>query len=150
MIGYKTTDKLAFVERFRSMMPARRRFMASVVDQFGQMGVSLSQNHQTKLIGLNGTLTVRVLVSRCRVFGSSHGWILRLSAAAKADVTVIACMATGNDTFKDYYCLPRRVLGQLKQITVRSERDSEFSGYRFDDLTFLKKLARRSKVKRSN
>jgi hypothetical protein len=61
---------------------------------------------------------------------------------------IIARLTPANDTFQEYFCIPRRGLGSLKQITLRPATASGFDKYRQDDLTFLKKLARRSKAKR--
>ncbi len=147
-IGYQPdSGTLSFAESFKKLTPTRRKFTSTIIEQFTKMGVAVTQDSRTKLIQLNGSLTVRLLVSRCKPLGSSHGWLLRLHSRARQDMLVIARLAPGNETFQDYFCIPQRALGSLKQITARPYKASEFDRYRHDDLGFLKKLARKSRIK---
>ena len=146
-IGYEPERNLAYVERDRKLLPIRRRFTAIILSELRRMGVSAMQDSRTKLLDLSGNMTVRCVVTRCRPLGQSHGWFLRLHSPTKPDVTVIARLASGNDEFFDYFCVPCQALRRFKQLTLRPGNESILDAYRSDDLTFLKKLARRSKAK---
>ncbi|HWZ30388.1 MAG TPA: recombinase family protein [Bryobacteraceae bacterium] len=146
-IGYQPERNLAYVDRDRMLLPIRRRFTAMILDGLRRLGVSAMQDSRTKLLQVNGNLTVRCVVARCRPLGQSHGWLLRLHSPTKADATVIARLTSGNEELFDYFCLPRQESRRLKQLTLRPRTQSNIDRYRSDDLTFLKKLARRSKAK---
>jgi hypothetical protein len=141
MIGYKPTRNLIHFERDRGLKPARRNFTQFVISEFRQMGISVIQNSRTKLLILNGRLTIRVSVTRCRALGRSHGWLLRLHSPTKPDVNVFARLDPGNEKVQDYFCIPGGRLRGLKQITLRSQSKSVFDKYWFGDLTFLSNLA---------
>jgi hypothetical protein len=64
----------------------------------------------------------------------------------KTDITVVARMSPANDTVLDYYVLPSAD-GWPGQITVEADEDLSVGIYRFDDLSFLKNLARRVRLK---
>jgi len=146
MIGYEPTRNLTHFERDRSLKPARRNFTLVVIDEFRRMGISVIQNSRTKLLILNGRLTIRLSVTRCRALGTSHGWLLRLYSPTKPDVNVIARLELGNEKLQDYFCIPGGRLRGLKQITLRPRSKSVFDQYWFGDLTFLSNLAELSNI----
>jgi hypothetical protein len=146
-IGYEPArGGLSFVDCFKKLVPKRRQFTQMVLGRFKEMGLPVIQDSRTKLVYLNDNMTVRFLVARCKPLESSHGWLFRLHSRVKPDELVIARLAPGNETFKDYFCIPQRALGHSKQITIVPD-GSDFDKYRHDGLTFLKKIARRSKAK---
>jgi hypothetical protein len=106
MIGYEPTRNLTHFERDHHLKPARRNFSQLVISEFRRMGISVIQNSRTKLLILNGRLTIRVSVTRCRALGTSHGWLLRLHSPTRPDVNVIALLEPGNEKLQDYFCIP--------------------------------------------
>lgn len=96
---------------------------------------------------VNGGLTIRPVVTRCRSLGDSYGWLLRLDSPTTPDVMVIARLAPGNCDFLDYFLLKSRNTRGLKQLTIRNGNESIFEKYRYDDLSFLRTIIRLSKAK---
>ena len=141
-IGFAASRNMDHVERDRTVLSLRRRFTATVIAELQRTGVSIRHNSRTKFIEVDGFLTARLVVTRCRKLGASHGWLLRLHSPTKPDLIVIARLQPGNDEFLDYFCFPARTVEGLKQLTIRAGRKSVFEKHRFDDLAFLEKLAK--------
>jgi Recombinase len=147
LIGYKSVKNLAFIERDRGLTPVRRQFSATVIKKLVEMGFEVVQNARSKLLTLNGGLTVRLSVSRCRSFGQSHGWLLRTHSANPPDVTVFARMEPGNQNIKDFFCVPKHAIGQLTQEVLRERAESQFERYKSADFSFLQLIAQRAPLK---
>jgi hypothetical protein len=147
LIGYKSVKNLAFIERDRGLTPVRRQFNATVINKLVEMGFDVKQDSRSKLLTLNGGLTVRLSVTRCRSFGQSYGWLLRTHSANAPDITVFARMEPGNEKIKDFFCVPKQEIGQLTQEIVHGTAGSQFERYKSADFSFLQVIAQRSRTK---
>jgi hypothetical protein len=111
------------------------------------MGLAVTHGHRSKLLTLNGTLTIKLSVARCRSFGQSHGWLLRVHSQTNSHA-ILACLDDGNERFKDQFCDPSEPLADsLKRFSARGE--SRFLKNIDAGFFLLKGSARRSRSKRS-
>ena len=128
----------------------RREFPSTVADELRRLRATASYDWQSKMVTVNDILTIRVVVSRCRPLGDAHGWLLRLSSLGKPDLTIIGRLAPGNSDFLDYFLLKPQDMHGLNQVTLRPGKDSEFDKYRYDDLSFLRKVIRLATARRTD
>ena len=141
-IGFVPTRNMAYLERDRDLVAIRKRFTEAVILQLKETATSVFYVNQTRLIHVNDAITVRALVARYRVRENRWGWLFRLCSPTDPKYTVIARLAPGNKDFLDFYCVPRKTCGNLKQLTLCSTRDSPLDDYRFHDLEFLSRFVR--------
>jgi hypothetical protein len=112
-IGYEPPGNFSYVERDRKLLPMRRNFVATVISALQRLGASVRQGARTKLLLVNGSLTIRVAVARCCSVNHSDSWLLRpLQSPLLPDISVFARLSPGNETILDYFYLPaaRRIL----------------------------------------
>ena len=95
---------------------------------------------------MNDEFTLRLAIAPCRLKTVGYRWYFRLDTGMRADMTVVARMAPDNNAVLDYYLLPETDRWPT-QVAVRTENDLFLGIYRFDDLSFLKALARRASLK---
>jgi DNA invertase Pin-like site-specific DNA recombinase len=139
-IGYQHPRNLSYVERDRKILPIRKGFTETVVDELTKGGASVRQDSRTKLLWINETLSIRVAVMRCRSRKHPDRWIMRLSSPVSPDATVVARLKPGNETILDYFCIPLAAQNSLTQLTLRAMAASPFDVYRYTDLAFLRDL----------
>jgi DNA invertase Pin-like site-specific DNA recombinase len=147
-IGYKCDRDMSYIDRDRKVQAVRREFSVLISDELRRLRASVTFDWQSQRLTVNGSMTVRTVVTRCRSLGDSHGWLLRLSSLGSPDVTVIGRLAPGNGDFMDYFSLKPRNIGGLTQLTLRPGTESVFEKYRYDDLLFLRNVVRLSKAKK--
>jgi hypothetical protein len=137
-IGYHPDRNFSYVERERSLLPIRRGFTVTIIDELTRSGASVRQDARTKLLIVNGNLRVRVCVSRCRSLKQSHRWLLRLRSPLQPNITVIARLAPGNESILDYfYFRSCDIDPRLTQVTVAAKGKNRFGLRHVTDLTFL-------------
>jgi DNA invertase Pin-like site-specific DNA recombinase len=137
LIGYQPVRNLSYVERDRALLPIRRRFIVSVMDELVSLGASVRQDARTKLVVVNQNLTMRLVIAPCRPCKRFDRWKLHLYSPLKPDFTLIARLAPENKAILDYFYFPWREEAP-RQITVGRVKASAFNARRFNDLTFLK------------
>jgi DNA invertase Pin-like site-specific DNA recombinase len=147
-VGYTVSRDMSYIERDRNLRDMRRDFSTRVADELCRLKATTAYDWQSKTLIVNDSLTVRMVVTRCRSLGESHGWLLRLGSAWKPDVTVIGRLAVGNSDFMDYFLLRPRNMRGLTQVTLRSDESSAFEECRYDDLSFLTNVVRWSKSRK--
>jgi DNA invertase Pin-like site-specific DNA recombinase len=146
-IGFTPTRNIDHFDRDRPVRAVRRDFTTTVMNELKGLGAKVVQNSRTKLLSVNGTLTIRLVVAPCRPLRDeckSDGWLLRLYSITDADVTVFARLEAGDSEFRDYFCVPRKAMPTARQVSLRPG-DEWLSAHRFKDRSFLSKLVRHSK-----
>jgi hypothetical protein len=115
-----------------------------VVQELVRSGATVQRDVQTQLLTVNGRHRLRLIVARCRGGKGFDRWKLRLYSPVKPDVTLIARLASDNETILDYLSVPWRDEG-LAQITLGLDNIDAIGAQRFSDFAFLNDLAARSK-----
>ena len=144
-IGYEHGRSIPVIELSRQVRTYRRTLLKTIVNEFIAEGAGVRTDWRSGLLTINEEFTLRLATAPCIEKLVGHRWAFRLSSTMTTDITVVARMAPGNDRVQDYFVLPG--VGQWpSQITVEPEDDLILGIYRFDDLSFLRRLVRRSSV----
>ena len=122
--------------------------MKTIESELTKEGAVVRVDLASGLVKINDEFTLRVAVVPCEERPVGTRWIFRLKSKMKTDLTVMARMDPANDHAQDYYVFPRAERTQ-DTIAVTPEDHLRAGLYRFDDLSFLKRLARRANVEES-
>ena len=88
------------------------------------------------------------MLARCSVTDAGHRrWKLRLDTSLCPDITVGVRLNAENTAPLDYYLLPWMDLGPGK-LVLGETNPLILDGYRFEDLSMLRDMARRVSVRR--
>jgi hypothetical protein len=150
LIGYKCDRDMSHFDRDREIWRLRREFPIAIADELRLLRATASYDWQSKMVKVNNSLTIRAVVSRCRPLSDSHGWLLRLSSLGKPDLTIIGRLAPGNSDFLDYFLLKPQDVSGLNQVTLRPGKASAFDKFRYDNLSFLRKVIRLAMARRTS
>ena len=145
-IGYDRQRPTAAIELARRLRNYQRDLLTAIVAELTREGASVRRQLRSGLVTVNDEFTLRLAIASCRHKSVGDRWHFRLDTGMQTDVTVVARMAPANDTVLDYYLLPETD-GWPTQVTVQTDDDLFVGIYRFDDLAFLKNLARRARLK---
>lgn len=146
-VGYKHGRPIPVLELARKLRPFRYKLLDTILSDLTAEGATVRKNAHCGLVTVNNEFTLRLAVVPCiqkKVVGCR--WQFRLDSTMKTDIVLIARMAPSNDSVLDYYLLPESE--QWPTAVTVSAEDSMFVGvHRFRDLSFLKALVRRVRVK---
>jgi len=148
LVGYTHGRPRAAVELARTLRGYHRQLLKTIEIDLTNEGAMVRVDLSSGLVKINDEFTLRVAVVPCQETPVGARWIFRLHSTMKTDLTVFARMDSENNHAQDYYAFPRAERTQ-GTIAVRSEDDLVACRYRFDDLSFLKRLARRAQVEES-
>jgi DNA invertase Pin-like site-specific DNA recombinase len=146
-VGYDHGRRISAITLGKYLRDYRRDLLNTIVAELTSEGAAVRQDARSGLVTVNGEFTLRLTVAPCdstRPIGCR--WALRLASTMNTDITIVARMSPANDRVQDYFVVPRTD-GWTCQVTVAPEDDFVAGVYRFDDISFLKSLARRTKVK---
>lgn len=145
-IGYEHGRRAPVIELSQRLRAFRRQLLSTIVSDLIAEGATVSRDLRSGLVTINNEFTLRLATTAC--FNKSIGlrWHIRLTTTMKTDVTLVARMAPGNESVLDYYLLPM-VSDWPAFLTVEPEGDLITGVYHFEDLTFLKSLVRRVRLK---
>jgi DNA invertase Pin-like site-specific DNA recombinase len=146
LIGHKCDRDMSYIERDRGIHEVRRDFPLFIADELRRLRAKVSFDWQAKRLTVNDSLKVRTVVTRCRTLGRSYGWLIRLNSPSNPDVMIIGRLAPGNREFLDYFFLKPRNVPGLTQLTIPAGSESILEKYRYDDLSFLTKVIRLSRL----
>jgi len=149
-IGFQPDDKYTFAPIRKVLKDRREQEIASLLTDFNNNGIPASRDAETGLLMLDDNVLVELTLAHCHhTKRRGHRWTLRLNSIPRADITIAARMAPGNQSILDYYIVPR--LAQLPHILDVGHRNSfTIDVHRFDDLSALKASARRVTIRRPN
>jgi hypothetical protein len=145
-IGYEHGRRVPIIELSRRVRAYARSLLDTILNELIVEGASVRRNLRSGLVTINEEFTLRFAAAPCIEKSVGYRWYIRLCSTMKTDVTVVARMMPGNDCVQDYFVLPQTGLWPT-QITVEPEDDLILGIHRFDDLSFLKRFVRRTRVK---
>jgi hypothetical protein len=145
LVGYDHGRPLPNLERARTLRGYRRQLMKTIESDLTKEGSVVRVNLASGLITINNEFTLRVAVAPFEDRRVGTRWVFRLDSKMKTDLTVMARMDSANHHAQDYYVFPRAERTQ-GTIAVSPEDHLRAGLYRFDDLSFLKRLVRRTNI----
>lgn len=145
-IGYEHGRRIPIIDLSLRVRAYRRKLLSTIVDELVAEGASVKRDLRSGKVTINGEFTLRLATALCLEKPVGYRWAFRMSTTMTTDITVVARMVPGNNSVLDYFVLP--TTGQWpSHLTVAPEDDLFLGIYRFDDLSFLKRLVRRATVK---
>jgi hypothetical protein len=148
LVGYNHGRPRAAVELARTLRGHHRQLLKTIESELTNEGAVVRLDLSSGLVKINDEFTLRVSIVPCQEMPAGTRWIFRLDSKMKTDFAVMARMDPANDHAQDYYVFPRSERTQ-GTIALSAEDHLAAGQYRFDDLSFLKRLARRAYVKES-
>lgn len=145
-IGYIPKGDFSYIDRARQLLTIRQRLLSEFVKDLVAAGAKVKRVNGGHTFAINNEFTLMLKMARCIEFTDGiPQWVIRLNRRANVDMTAIARMAPGNESVLDFYIIPR--VHDFQEATrVSSENGFHIDAYRFSDLSFLIKLARKVKL----
>jgi len=140
-IGYVPKGDFSYLEGARQLHKIHEQMVLRFVAELVASGATVKRNRSS--LTVNEEFTLRFKVARCS--SRTSKWTLRLSPRSDVDMTVVARMEPGNESVLDYYIVPK-VHHFSPATTLSLDNGFHTDTYRFADLSFLIKLARRVKL----
>jgi len=148
LIGYTPQRNSSFLETNKFLQIRRREHLESLRSDLVSVGATVRTNTETDLLTINDEFTVSYVLVRCReTKNRGHRWQFNLDKSMSPDITIAARMNHGNESVLDYYLLPGLDFSSGESIDLGDENSLFSDVYRFEDLSFLKNLARCSQLK---
>jgi DNA invertase Pin-like site-specific DNA recombinase len=148
-IGYTPSQDYSHLSITRAMKAAHRERITALIADLEHMGATVSRDGRTGLITINNELRVRFLAVRSRQTGHSGcRWYFRFDCQIPFDITVAARMSPHNDAILDYFIVPR--FEHVRSQIYSGSDTSLLNIYRFDDLSVLKAMVRRTEFKETH
>lgn len=147
MIGYIPEHDYTYLEINKQLRRLHPVIIERIVRGMYDIGAAVSHDEETDLLTINDEFTVSVIIARCiQRPGGAYRWILRLDTALNPDITVAVRMDHDNVPPLDYYVLPATDI-TAEKLRLAEANGLFFDSYRFDDLDYLIKIARRVHIR---
>jgi hypothetical protein len=145
-IGYTPSQDYTHLSVTRAMHAKHRDNIAALIADLERAGATVSRDAGTGLLTINEELRVRFLAVRSRpVKRYGYRWYFRFDSQMAFDITIAARMSPHNDAVLDYFLVPR--FEQVKTQSYSGSGMSVLNIYRFEDLSVLKAMVRRTDFK---
>lgn len=145
-IDYKCPAVSSSTEVGKQIRSRRREYGKVLIEELRSTGASVELGPQPGLVTVNGEFTILFTLARCLEGDLRNRWKLRLNSRLRPDITVVGRMAPGNELILDYYLVPKTDKWETC-LTLEPENGFVVDTYRFNDLSILMSLARRTNVK---
>jgi DNA invertase Pin-like site-specific DNA recombinase len=147
MIGYIPEHDYTYLEINKQLRKLHPMVVERIVRGMYEIGAVVSHDEETDLLTINEEFTVSVIIARCiQRPGGAYRWIIRLDTALNPDITVAVRMDHDNLRPLDYYVLPATDI-TAEKLRLAEANGLFFDSYRFDDLDYLIKIARRVHIR---
>jgi hypothetical protein len=146
LIGYDHGRRIPVIDLSQRLRKYRRCLLGMIVNELTAEGATVRRDLRSGRVTINDEFSLRLATAPCIEKGVGYRWHIRLGSTMTTDITVVARMNPSNDGVQDYFVFPQAADWPF-QITVEEENDLVLGVYRFDDLSFLKRLVRRVKVR---
>jgi len=144
-IGYFPTHDFSFLNSNAVMKVKQQEWITALVMDLQKKGATVDRNPDTDVLTINDELTVRFLVCRCCRSKSGPRWYFRPESLPPCDITIEARMNPRNDAVLDYFVVPR--LERFRNQSYYGSSKSVINIFRFDDLSVLDNMVRRTTIK---
>lgn len=146
LVGFIPDRDYRYLEINRQLRHLHPDIVKVILRGIDNAGGDAVQDTSTDLLHVNQEFTASIVIVRCVETGAGTArWKVRLDTALQPDLTIVVRMRRGNDGPLDYYLLPRL---DMHEAVLRL---CEFNGlsldcYRFDDLSYLYRMAARKQI----
>jgi DNA invertase Pin-like site-specific DNA recombinase len=142
-IGYIPAQDLSYLAINQAMRVRHEERITTLIADLESEGATVRRDLGSDLLTINEELRVQYRTVRCcRAMRSEYRWFFRFDSLPLCDITVAARMSPQNQTVLDYFLVPR--FEKVPNQYCSSAR-SGLNIYRFDDLSVLKTLVRRTR-----
>jgi DNA invertase Pin-like site-specific DNA recombinase len=149
LIGYQTERDYHYVEVKRRLRTLHPDIVTKLIDGIHSSGSTIERDSRTDLLRINDEFTVSITVTRCLTQANGrHYWKLNLDSRFRPDLTIAVRMASDNIDSRDFYFLPRWIVG-CGQLTLSDQNGLFLDALRFDDMSKLFDIAEHIPVRRS-
>jgi DNA invertase Pin-like site-specific DNA recombinase len=149
LVGFNPGRDYAYLEVNKLLRGLHPELVRGVEADIAALGGEVRRDPETDLLHVNGEFTISLVLARCSVTDAGHRrWKLRLDTSLCPDITVGVRLNAENTAPLDYYLLPWMDLGPGKLVLGESN-PLILDGYRFEDLSMLRDMARRVSVRRA-
>jgi DNA invertase Pin-like site-specific DNA recombinase len=146
LIGWTPERDYAYIEINRKLRQKHIALVGAIISELRSLGATVEVNPRNDLLTINSEYTASLVLARCRQTRTgSCRWQIRLDTSLHPDVVITARLEIGNEEILDYYLLPGMDL-LTDQLRLRAENGVVLDVYRFDNLNFFMKMARRVRV----
>lgn len=145
MVGYIPEHDYTYLEANRRLRKLHPAVVDEIVTNMVAAGAQVLHDTDTDMLIVNDEFTVSVIVSRCIQKSAGCRWIIRFDTVLKPDITVAVRMDSENTYAQDYYILPSIDIVEYK-LSLAQNNSLLFDSYRFDNLDYLIRLARRAHI----
>jgi len=147
LVGFTPDRDYRYVEINRLLRQLHPRIVAETEQGIAELGGSVERDPATDLLSVNREFTVSLVLSRCKLLESgSARWKIRFDTGLQPDISVAVRLNRSNESVLDYYMLPRLDIA-VRRLSLADENVGELESYRFDGLTYLYKMAERSRLR---
>lgn len=145
-VGYTPQRDYAYIEINRALRETHVEHVEYVTSQLLACGASVERDLVTGILTINHDFTAALVIARCFTRPNGrYSWLIRLEPSRNCDVTIAARMAEDNKNILDYYLLPRGDELSAK-IRLAPENPLVLDVYRFENLNYLYKVSRRTRI----
>jgi len=146
LVGWTPNRDYRFIEINRAIRRKYCDLFSNICTRLEEHGASVERDSGTDLLIVNGEYAASLVLARCQTTkAGNHRWIVRFDALLSPDVTVVARLTSDNDAVLDYYLLPS--LAEVgNRVRLNENNPIPLEVYRFDDLEFFTKMARRTRT----
>jgi DNA invertase Pin-like site-specific DNA recombinase len=137
LIDYDPGRDLSFIEINRRLRQLHPRIIDDAVRALEKNGGVVTRDADTDLLGVNGMLTVSIVIARCYATASgAFRWTVRLDMGLDPDLTIAVRMDTPNEAPLDYYVLPSLDVHGVR-LRIREDNGIFLDGYRYESLDYF-------------
>jgi hypothetical protein len=147
LIGYTPAQDYSHLGVTRALRIGHQQRLAALIADLESVGATVSRDARSDLLTINNELRVRFLAVRSCRTGHWRGfqWFFPFDSPLPFDITVAARMNSHNNAVLDYFFVPR--FERMRSQTYCGASRSALNIYRFDDLSVLKAMVRRTDFK---
>ncbi|WP_256367237.1 recombinase family protein [Acidisoma sp. L85] len=150
LIGYHTDRDYQYIEVKQRLRILHPTIISELIDGIHSSGSSIERDSGTDLLRINDEFTVSVAVMRCRTLANGgHRWNMKLDSRFPSDLTIAVRMAPGNLESRDFYFLPRWILGG-GQLRLSEKNGLFLDALRFDHMSKLFDIAEHIPIRRQD
>jgi DNA invertase Pin-like site-specific DNA recombinase len=146
IVGYTPERDYSFIEINRTLREAHAQHLDEIVAELATNGAYVETNRSSGILNINHDFTAQLVIARCHTRPSGRSnWLIRLEQSNDWDLTIAARMTQDNSKILDYYLLPRGDELSAK-LRLAPENPLVLDVYRFENLNYLYKVSRRTRI----
>lgn len=143
-IGYVPNHNFDYHREIRALQATQRPVVEKILQQLRHAGGDAFYDSNTEILTVNKEWTVSIFIARyVHAKSKRPRWRLHLGKKISSDFVVVVRMEEGNQVARDYYIFPR-IDSRVWPTQLTEHNIPVIESYRFETLTFLADMARRT------